>query len=69
MTKLTRERARTLTSAFAGKRIVVLGDLMLDEFKVCDGTVGLPSAPGLGVRLSQELLEKYRFIPSSGERT
>lgn len=32
MSKLTRERARTLTSGFAGKRIVVLGDLMLDEF-------------------------------------
>ena len=32
MSKLSRERARTLTSIFAGKRIVVLGDLMLDEF-------------------------------------
>src|SRR6185369_3716734 len=32
MNKLTRERAATLTGAFAGKRIVVLGDVMLDEF-------------------------------------
>ena len=32
MNKLGSERARTLTSGFAGKRIVVLGDLMLDEF-------------------------------------
>ena len=32
MSKLSRERAKTLTSGFAGKRIVVLGDLMLDEF-------------------------------------
>jgi rfaE bifunctional protein kinase chain/domain len=32
MSNLSRERARTLTSGFAGKRIVVLGDLMLDEF-------------------------------------
>ena len=32
MSKLSRERARTLTSGFAGKRIVVLGDVMLDEF-------------------------------------
>lgn len=32
MSKLSRERASTLTSAFAGKRIIVLGDVMLDEF-------------------------------------
>ena len=32
MSKLSRERARILTSGFAGKRIVVLGDVMLDEF-------------------------------------
>ncbi|HSE38908.1 MAG TPA: D-glycero-beta-D-manno-heptose-7-phosphate kinase [Blastocatellia bacterium] len=32
MSQLPRERASTLTSLFAGKRIVVLGDLMLDEF-------------------------------------
>ena len=44
-------------------------DLMLDEFKVKEGTAGLPSTPGLGVHLPPELLEKYRFIPSSGERT
>jgi D-beta-D-heptose 7-phosphate kinase/D-beta-D-heptose 1-phosphate adenosyltransferase len=32
MSKLTRQRAQTLTAAFNEKRIVVLGDLMLDEF-------------------------------------
>ena len=32
MSTLTRERAKTLTAGFEGKRIVVLGDLMLDEF-------------------------------------
>src|SRR5215210_4149025 len=32
MSKLTRERAKKLTSEFEGKRIVVLGDMMLDEF-------------------------------------
>ena len=32
MSNLSRERAKILTSQFAGKRIVVLGDLMLDEF-------------------------------------
>lgn len=30
--KIDRQRAATLTGAFAGKRIVVLGDVMLDEF-------------------------------------
>ena len=44
-------------------------DLMLDDFSVRDGTVGLPTSPGLGVQLTPALLEKYRFVPHSGERT
>ncbi|PYT05495.1 MAG: D-glycero-beta-D-manno-heptose-7-phosphate kinase [Acidobacteria bacterium] len=32
MSKLSRERAGILTAGFEGKRIVVLGDVMLDEF-------------------------------------
>lgn len=32
MAELSRERAEKISSNFAGKRIVVLGDLMLDEF-------------------------------------
>lgn len=44
-------------------------DMMLDDFSVKDGCVGLPTAPGLGVQLTPELIEKYRFVPSSGERT
>src|SRR5215471_12915876 len=32
MNKLTRERAGALTDEFEGKRIIVLGDMMLDEF-------------------------------------
>jgi L-alanine-DL-glutamate epimerase-like enolase superfamily enzyme len=44
-------------------------DLMVDPFEVREGTVGLPVSPGLGVRLTPELLEKHRFVPSSGERT
>jgi len=32
MTALTQDRARALTDRFDGKRIVVLGDMMLDEF-------------------------------------
>src|SRR6476661_8092192 len=32
MNKLSRERAAILTAGFEGKHIVVLGDVMLDEF-------------------------------------
>src|SRR5438128_9067105 len=32
MASLTKTRAISITDAFAGKRIVVLGDVMLDEF-------------------------------------
>jgi L-alanine-DL-glutamate epimerase-like enolase superfamily enzyme len=44
-------------------------DILLDPFALHEGKVGLPTAPGLGVRLSAEVIEKYRFVPSSGERT
>jgi L-alanine-DL-glutamate epimerase-like enolase superfamily enzyme len=44
-------------------------DLLVDDFGVKDGTVGLPQAPGLGVKLTPDLLAKYRFVPRSGERT
>lgn len=44
-------------------------DVMTDDFTVRDGTVALPTSPGLGVHLPPALLEKYRFVPKSGERT
>lgn len=44
-------------------------DIMTNPFVVKDGTVGLPTEPGLGVRLTPALIEKFRFVPSSGERT
>jgi L-alanine-DL-glutamate epimerase-like enolase superfamily enzyme len=44
-------------------------DLLLDEFNLRDGTIGLPTSPGLGVHLPAEMIAKYRFVPSSGERT
>ena len=47
----------------------IQNDILLDEFKIVDGSVGLPTAPGLGVHLPSELIEKYTFVPSSGERT
>lgn len=43
--------------------------LLLDRFEVRDGTVGLPSAPGLGVRLTPELEAQFKFTRNSGERT
>ena len=43
--------------------------ILLDPFVVSDGTVGLPSAPGLGVRLTPEIVAKFSFSRNSGERT
>ena len=44
-------------------------DLMTSAFEVKDGFVGLPTEPGLGVRLTEEHLRKYPFVPGTGERT
>ena len=44
-------------------------DIMTDYFTVKNGSVGLPTSPGLGVKLTPELIEKYHFVPGSGERT
>jgi L-alanine-DL-glutamate epimerase-like enolase superfamily enzyme len=47
----------------------VQNDLLLDDFKIENGRVGLPTAPGLGVHLPSELIDRYAFVPRSGERT
>ncbi|MEO6001702.1 MAG: mandelate racemase/muconate lactonizing enzyme family protein [Opitutus sp.] len=47
----------------------IQNDLMLDSFAVTDGTVGLPTSPGLGVHLTPELINKFAFTARSGERT
>jgi L-alanine-DL-glutamate epimerase-like enolase superfamily enzyme len=44
-------------------------DILTDPFEVSEGRVGLPTSPGLGVHLPTEVLNRYRFVPSSGERT
>jgi L-alanine-DL-glutamate epimerase-like enolase superfamily enzyme len=38
----------------------------VEPLVIRDGRVRLPTAPGLGVRLTTELREKYRFVPGSG---
>ncbi len=47
----------------------VQNDLLADEFSIQDGSAGLPQSPGLGVQINPELLQKYKFIPGTGERT
>ncbi len=44
-------------------------DFLIEPLRPLDGAVELPSGPGLGVRFDHDLLEKYRFVPGSGERT
>lgn len=43
--------------------------ILLDPFTVREGTVGLPTAPGLGVRLTPEIEARFAFTRNSGERT
>jgi L-alanine-DL-glutamate epimerase-like enolase superfamily enzyme len=47
----------------------VQNDLLVEKVIVRDGHVGLPPGPGLGVRLNADILQKYKFVPGSGERT
>ena len=41
-------------------------ELFLKPLVVRDGLVQPPTAPGLGIRLTAELREKYAFVPGSG---
>ena len=43
--------------------------MLVEPWRIERGRLSLPDAPGFGVRLTPELIEKYRFVPSSGERT
>lgn len=54
MTRLSRERAIEITARIAGRRIVVFGDVMLDEFVWGDVTRISPEAPVPVVDVSRE---------------
>jgi L-alanine-DL-glutamate epimerase-like enolase superfamily enzyme len=41
-------------------------EMFAEPLAIREGHVQLPAAPGLGIRLSPELREKYRFVPGSG---
>lgn len=44
-------------------------DFLVDSLEIKDGCLCLPTAPGMGTRLTPELRQKYRFIRGSGQRT
>jgi L-alanine-DL-glutamate epimerase-like enolase superfamily enzyme len=47
----------------------LMQDFLADPLDIKNGCTGLPESHGLGVRLTPQLIDKYRFIPKSGERT
>ena len=42
---------------------------LADSCQVEGGTLPVPSHPGLGLRITPELLREFAFVPGSGERT
>ena len=42
-------------------------EIMGDSFQMKNGFVLPPQAPGLGIRLTDELKRRFRFVPGSGE--
>lgn len=43
--------------------------ILREAFELKDGFVAAPTAPGLGVHLPAEVIQRFQFVPSSGERT
>jgi L-alanine-DL-glutamate epimerase-like enolase superfamily enzyme len=41
-------------------------ELLVEPLVIDNGCVRPPTAPGLGIRITAELREKYRFVPGSG---
>ena len=42
-------------------------EIMGDSFQIKDGYVLPPQTPGLGIRLTEEIKQKYQFVPGTGE--
>lgn len=43
------------------------GDIIKDEFRTVNGTLTVPEAPGLGVEIDEEKLDRYRRLYESGQ--
>lgn len=43
-------------------------EFLVDELTLKDGRMSIPQAPGFGIRLNDDLLRKYKFVPGSGAR-
>ena len=52
-------KSMTLTSDICGETLRV-DDLIVEPLAFADGHVEVPQAPGLGVELDEEALERYR---------
>ena len=68
---------QNIHSAFACRNTAVLEiapnfgplhkEILIEEFKLHDGKVAAPKAPGLGIELTDSIKERYKFVPGSGE--
>lgn len=68
---------QNIHAAFACPNIAVLEipplagplhtEVYADGYRFSDGEILLPEAPGLGVRLTDELKQRFPFVPDSGE--
>jgi L-alanine-DL-glutamate epimerase-like enolase superfamily enzyme len=47
----------------------VLRRFLADEPRIQGGTIATPTLPGLGLRITPELLHEFAYVPQSGERT
>ena len=43
-------------------------ELLVEPIEIVDGNLVVPDQPGLGVRITDEILERYRYVPGTIQR-